>query len=64
MNSDFKDLLNQFNAAGIKYFIIGGYAVIFHAEPRYTKIGVENTPSNAQAVFLALKNYGAHFQEL
>ena len=33
MNSDFKDPLNQFNAAGIRYLIIGGYAVIFHANP-------------------------------
>lgn len=62
MNSDFKDLLSQFNAAGIRYLIIGGYAVIFHTEPRYTKdldIWVENTTENAQAVFAALRAYSA-----
>lgn len=37
MNSDFKELLNIFNAEEVKYLVIGGYAVIYYAEPRYTK---------------------------
>ena len=37
VNSDFKDLLNLFNAYRVKYLIIGGYAVIKYTEPRYTK---------------------------
>jgi hypothetical protein len=28
MNSDFKDLLNLFNRKGVRYMIVGGYAVI------------------------------------
>jgi len=37
INSDFKDLLRDFNAAGVRYLIVGGYAVMVHTEPRYTK---------------------------
>ena len=37
MNHDFKDLLHALNVEGAKYLLIGGYAVAFHAEPRYTK---------------------------
>ena len=37
INSDFKDLLRDLNAAGVRYLIVGGYAVMVHTEPRYTK---------------------------
>ena len=37
MNSDFEDLLNLFNAHEVRYLIVGGYAVMLHTEPRYTK---------------------------
>jgi hypothetical protein len=37
INSDFKDLLRSLNAAGTRYLIVGGYAVMVHTEPRYTK---------------------------
>ncbi len=36
-NPDFGELLQCLNAAGARYLIVGGYAVIFHTEPRYTK---------------------------
>ncbi|MEW5871561.1 MAG: DUF6036 family nucleotidyltransferase [Chloroflexota bacterium] len=62
VNSDFSDLLNLFNANNVKYLIIGGYAVIQYAEPRYTKdldlwIGADK--NNAAAVYKALKEFGA-----
>jgi predicted nucleotidyltransferase len=62
VNSDFSDLLNLFNANNVKYLIIGGYAVIQYAEPRYTKdldiwISVDNP--NAASVYKALKEFGA-----
>jgi hypothetical protein len=38
INSDFRNLLQNFNAAGVRYLIVGGYAVMVHTEPRYTKI--------------------------
>jgi hypothetical protein len=37
MYNDFKELLSALNAHGVRYLIIGGYAVSFHAEPRATK---------------------------
>jgi phage-related protein len=36
MFQDFKDLLSAFNAHSVKYLIVGGYAVSFHAQPRST----------------------------
>ena len=37
MYQDYKDLLSAFHAHGVRYLIVGGYAVIFHAQPRFTK---------------------------
>jgi hypothetical protein len=37
LNSDFKQLLSILNEAQGRYLIVGGYAVIEHTEPRYTK---------------------------
>jgi hypothetical protein len=34
MYSDFKELLSALNAHRVRYLIVGGYAVSFHAEPR------------------------------
>ena len=62
MNSDFKDLLNIFNAYHVRYLIIGGYAVMKYTEPRYTKdldIWVNPSIENAGKVYIALKNFGA-----
>src|ERR1022692_760567 len=50
INSDFRDLLRNLNAAGVRYLIVGGYAVMIHTEPRYTKdldIWIEPVESNA-----------------
>ena len=62
VNSDFSDLLNLFNANKVKYLIIGGYAFIQYAEPRYTKdldIWISVDEANAVAVYKALKEFGA-----
>lgn len=37
VNSDFSDLLRIFNDHNVKYLVIGGYAVVQYAEPRFTK---------------------------
>ena len=34
--NDFKELLNLLNANGVRYLLIGGYAVGFHGYPRAT----------------------------
>jgi predicted nucleotidyltransferase len=62
INSDFRDLLRSFNAAGVRYLIVGGYAVMVHTEPRYTKdldLWIEPTESNARLVIAALMAFGA-----
>lgn len=62
MYQDYKDLLSAFHAHGAKYLIVGGYAVIYHSQPRYTKdldLFVAADPANAQAVYAALADFGA-----
>ena len=62
INSDFKDLLRDLNGAGVRYLIVGGYAVMVYTEPRYTKdldLWIEPTKPNAQKLFLALAQFGA-----
>ena len=36
-NRDFNELLSIFNDYKVKYLVVGGYAVGFHAQPRATK---------------------------
>jgi hypothetical protein len=67
VNSDFSDLLSLFNANNVKYLIIGGYALVQYAEPRYTKdldIWISVDQVNAAAVFRALKEFGAPLAEM
>jgi predicted nucleotidyltransferase len=61
MFSDFKELLQSFNAHGVKYLIVGGYAVSFHAQPRATKdldLFIKADPANAKAAYAALASFG------
>lgn len=62
VNSDFSDLLRILKKYNVKYLVIGGYAVVQYAEPRFTKdldvlIGVDQ--ENAEAVYKALIEFGA-----
>ncbi len=65
MYQDYKDLLYAFHARGVKYLIVGAYAVTFHAQPRFTKdidLFIKADPANAQAVYAALADFGAPLQ--
>jgi hypothetical protein len=56
------DILRVFSLYKVEYLIIGGYAVAFHAEPRFTKdldILVRASQENARRVFQALRAFGA-----
>ena len=67
MNSDLTDLLAAFDREKIRYLIVGGYAVSFHAEPRYTKdidLFIATDPKNAQAVYRVLSAYGAPLDDV
>lgn len=65
ISSDYKDLLRNLNAAGVRYLIVGGYAVMIHAESSFTKdlgIWVDPSEPNAQALFRTLAQFGAPLQ--
>jgi hypothetical protein len=50
------------NEEQVRYLIVGGYAVIEHTEPRYTKdldIWVSPARDNAERVYASLKRFGA-----
>ena len=67
MNQDFRELLQIFGDETVRYLIIGGYAVIKHAEPRYTKdldLWVSPDAANAEKVYRALTKFGAPISEL
>jgi len=62
MTKDMKDLLSIFNARGVEYLVIGGYAFGVHLEPRTTKdldVFIRSNDENAKAVFEALIEFGA-----
>ena len=57
MNQDFRELLACFNGEKVRYLVVGGYAVIKHTEPRYTKeldVWVSPDRENAERVYAAL----------
>ena len=61
MNSDFRDLLRFLNAREVRYLVVGGYAVIHHAEPRFTQdlqIRVQPTAENAAAIMQVFGDFG------
>ena len=67
VNSDFSDLLKIFNDNNVEYLVIGGYALIQYAEPRYTKdldLWINTDPENASSVFRSLQDFGAPLQGL
>ena len=67
VNPDFRDLFAVLNDAGARYLLVGGYAVAYHAQPRFTKdldIWVDSSAENAPCVFAALEAFGAPMQDL
>ena len=67
MNPDFVELLRAFNAAEVRFLVVGAYAVTFHTRPRATAdidLWVEPTPDNAPRVLQALKHFGAPLHEV
>ncbi|MBL8756412.1 MAG: hypothetical protein JNK15_24170 [Planctomycetes bacterium] len=50
------------SAHDARFLIVGGYAVTFHARPRFTKdldVWVDPIPTNSERVFAALAAFGA-----
>jgi predicted nucleotidyltransferase len=67
VNQDFLDLLSAFNAAEVRYLVVGAYAVGVHGHPRATKdldIWIEASAGNAARVMNALQAFGAPVGDL
>ncbi len=61
LETDFKELLELFNARSVEYLIVGAYALAQHGVPRYTgdlDILVRPSADNAVRVMEALKAFG------
>ena len=62
MDRDLKDLLSALNGHGVRYVVVGSYALAVHAQPRATgdlDVLIDRSPDNAQRVFAALAEFGA-----
>ncbi|MCF7733226.1 MAG: hypothetical protein K9N23_16165 [Akkermansiaceae bacterium] len=67
MNSDFKDLLRIFAEEEVEYLVVGGYAVMHHAQPRYTKdmdLWIKPSVENAARVARAFNRFGLPLVEV
>ena len=61
LNQDFKEFIQSLNDNGVRYLVVGGYAVALHGYPRYTKdidVWVEMTGENASKIVKALNQFG------
>jgi hypothetical protein len=66
MHQDFKELLSAFNAGQVRYLIVGGYAVSFHAQPRATKdldILIGADAENSNLCLLRLRSSGHRLKD-
>ena len=67
MNSDFAELLTLLHDCRVEYLVVGGYAVIHYAEPRYTKdldLWIRPELANAQRFREALLRFGGWVGEM
>jgi hypothetical protein len=65
MYPDYKDLLSAFQSHGVKYLVVGGFAVIYHSQPRFTKdldLLIKADLDNAKATYAALAKFGVPLQ--
>ncbi len=62
LNPHFSDLLSEFNAARVRYLVVGAHVLSYYGRPRTTgdlDLWVEPTAGNAERVFRALGRFGA-----
>lgn len=61
LHPDLMDLLTAFESSNVEYLVIGGWAVSFHSEPRFTKdldLFIGEDDSNLVRVIKALGEFG------
>lgn len=62
MHSDFEAVLRALSDGGVRFLIVGGYAVMEYTEPRFTKdldLWIARDVENARATYDALTAFGA-----
>jgi hypothetical protein len=67
MNQDFVDLLRAFNAANVRFLVVGAYALALYGRPRATgdlDLWIDATPENAARVMEALAAFGAPLSDV
>jgi hypothetical protein len=66
-SGDFRELLSLFNEEGVRYLIVGGFALAHYGRPRYTKgldVWIDRTGDNPDRVFRALGRFGAPLDDV
>lgn len=67
MNSDFRELIAEFNAHGVEYLVVGAHALAAHGHVRATKdldVWIRPSWENAQRAIAALAAFGAPLHDL
>ena len=61
LDENFKEFIRLLNVNGVKYLVIGGFAVAYHGYPRYTKdidFWIWANPDNADRVLKTIQEFG------
>lgn len=67
LNEDYSDMLRALSAEGVRYLLVGAYALAAHGYPRATMdidIWIMPSPENADAVLRAIERFGAPLHDL
>lgn len=61
LGPDFSEFIGSLTGKGVRYLLVGGYAVGFHGHPRYTKdmdVWIGRDEGNAARMVEALEDFG------
>jgi hypothetical protein len=64
---DFRDLLRAFGDHGVRFLVVGAYALAVHGRPRATgdlDVWIEPAQDNAERAYAALRFFGAPLHDL
>ena len=67
LNPDYRDILSVFAEEGVKYLLVGAYALAVHGNVRATgdiDLWVECTGENATRIMTALERFGAPLHQI
>ena len=67
LNADYKEMLHILTEEGVRFIVVGAYALGVHGFPRATgdmDIWVEPSPSNAEKLIQSLTRFGAPLSDV